>query len=430
MNAWWHITLKNNVLHMDNVNLSDLVAKYSTPLYVVSSNRIIDQYKRIQKAFGEYQEEVLICFAYKANTHLAVCKTLSNVGCGADVVSEGELDVAIKSDVPASKIVFNGNNKTVNEIELASKLGILMVNVDSASELNKIQQLKKPMNIAIRVNPNIDAKVHKHVAVGLKESKFGINIENKDAINAYKEASEIENISIKGIHCHIGSQITTVDPFITACERLIELMKEIKDELSIEIEYLNLGGGLGVPYKPNDQVVSPETYAAKIIETIHATCKKYNLKIPKLILEPGRYLVADSTVLLGQVGTIKKKSSVTWASLDTGMTHLMRPVLYDAYHEIQVVNDIDRSKTDLYSISGPCCESGDFLAKNRELPVLSEGDTLAIYTAGAYGFTLAHNYNVQYKPNVVMIHKGKDHLIREKENFDDLYSKEKVPNVL
>ncbi len=430
MNPWTHINIKNNILHMNEINLSDIVDKYSTPLYVVSSDRLIEKYRQLKDAFEDYKNETIIIFAYKANSHLAVCRTLSNVDCGADVVSRGELDVAKKIQVDPKKIVFNGNNKTIDELKLASESNLLMVNVDSFSEIEKIKKLNLPLNVAVRVNPNVDAKVHKHVAVGLKESKFGIDIEGGCALKAYKKLSECKNVSIKGIHCHIGSQIKEVDPFVSACEKLIDLSKEIKDKLSIEIEYLNLGGGIGVASKVDDKIVTFQEYAKRIKETIYSKCKQHNLKTPKLILEPGRSIAADSTLLLGKVGTIKKKDSINWASLDTGMTHLMRPALYGAYHYMQVVNDTNRSKKEKYSMAGPCCESGDFLAKDRELTSLKEGDIIAIYNSGAYGFTMSHNYNLQYRPKVIMLHKEKDYLIREREDFDYLYKLEKIPDVL
>lgn len=409
----------------------ELADQYETPLYVVDEARIREKYRRFCEAFSEYGREVTVHYAYKANSNLAVCKVLQDSGCGADVGSLCELEIALKVGIPGEKIVLNGNNKSEEEIELAIQNGVL-INVDNLRELEIVNrrsaELGEMARIGFRVNPDIEAPTHPHISTGLRESKFGLDVPSGRALEAYSKAKEAENVSVESIHSHIGSQILDPQPFAEQARKSMELRAEIERETGVVIETINLGGGLGVPYRPGQKGLPAEKYGSETVSAIEGAHEAQDLPKPKLAFEPGRFLVADSSVLIGRVGYVKKRvGSPDWISLDVGMNALIRPALYDSYHHIEVANKMKREKTGEYNIAGPLCESGDYLGKGRELPPVERGDVLAVYDVGAYGLAMSSQYNAKPRPAAVMIGSEGVELIREREKCDDVISSDNIP---
>ncbi len=391
-----YFNYKNYILHAENVNILNVTKKIKTPFYLYSKKTILRHFFQIKDAFKELQP--LICFSIKSNSNLKVLKTLKKAGSGFDIVSGGELKKALKAGVSGQKIVFAGVGKTSEEIKKAIKSNIFMFNCESSNEIlliNKIaEQLKKKITIAIRINPDIIPNTHKYITTGKKETKFGISIyEIKNVLKILKQCS---NISLKGIHFHIGSQITEVSPYIKAIKKILNLIKEIQKHHFV-IEYLNIGGGLGIIYK-NEKPQTPDEFARKIIPLI----KNKNLK---LILEPGRYIVGNAGVLITKVIYIKKSLNKTFVIVNAGMNTLIRPSLYEAYHEIIPLKQTKKKfKVD---VVGPICETGDFFAKNRLIGKVYENDYLAVKSAGAYGRVMASTYNARPLPPEVMVYGGK-----------------------
>lgn len=387
-----YFSYKNNLLYAEDVNILNITKKIKTPFYLYSKKTILRHFFQIKDAFKEIQP--LICFSIKSNANPKVLKTLKKAGSGFDIVSGGELKKALKAGVSGQKIVFAGIGKTSEEIKKAIKSNIFMFNCESSNEIlliNKIaEQLKKKITIAIRINPDIIPQTHKYITTGKKETKFGISIyEIKNVLKILKQCS---NISLKGIHFHIGSQITEVSPYIKAIKKILNLIKEIQKHHFV-IEYLNIGGGLGIIYK-NEKPQTPDEFARKIIPLI----KNKNLK---LILEPGRYIVGNAGVLITKVIYIKKSLNKTFVIVDAGMNTLIRPSLYEAYHEIIPLKQTKHKfKVD---VVGPICETGDFFAKNRLIGKVCENNYLAIKSAGAYGRVMASTYNARPLPPEVMV---------------------------
>ncbi len=409
-------------LLIDGVDTVALARQFGSPLYVMSAERLRKNYRRFETVFKSTYDKVLICFAYKANSHLAVCKLLKDEGAGAEVASGGELHIALKAGVSPEKIVFDGPNKTSKELKTAIEAGVRLINADSTAEIEKISKVaaqvgKKP-TIGVRVNPDIPASTHEHLATGLREHKFGVWIE--DAFEAYKLASREKNVVVAGILTHIGSDIRSVDPFRDSIHRIFDLIGDLRDKLGLEISLVDLGGGLGIPYAPNQPYASTSEYAQVIVSSVIENAQKRNLPLPTLILEPGRAITGDAGILLTTVGIVKETGGRNWAIVDAGMNLLLRPALYDVYHQVLAANRALETATARYSVGGPCCESGDYLAKDRELPELVEGDLLAVLDTGAYGFTMSNHYNSYPRCAVVMVENGVGRLIRSQETYEDL----------
>jgi len=409
-------------LLIDGVDSVSLARRFGSPLYALSAERLRKNYGSFETAFKAIYDKVLICFAYKANSHLAVCKLLKDEGAGAEVASGGELHIALKAGVSPEKIVFDGPNKTSKELKTAIETGVRLINVDSMAEIEKISQVavqvgKRP-TIGVRVNPDIPTSTHKYLATGLREHKFGVWIE--DAFEAYKLASKDKNLIVAGILAHIGSDIRSVDPFKDSIHRIFNLIGDIHDKLGLEISLVDVGGGLGIPNAPNHPHTSTNEYAQAVVSSIMQSAQERNLPLPTLILEPGRAVAADAGILLTTVGIVKEAGRRNWAIVDAGMNLLLRPALYDAYHQVLVANKALETATTRYNVGGPCCESGDYLAKDRMLPKLVEGDLLAVLDTGAYGFTMSSHYNSYPRCAVVMIENGVGRLIRSQETYEDL----------
>ena len=406
-----YLEYKDGELHLEGVSLKNLAKEYGTPLYVYSASYIRDRVRAYRRAFPE----ALICYAVKANFNPSIIALAKEEGAGADVVSGGELYLALKAGVDPSKIVYAGVGKTVQEIEFAVKQDILMFNVESSMELDVLndvgQSLGKKVRIAIRVNPDVDPKTHPYISTGMKKSKFGIDI--KQAKKEYEYARKLKNLEIVGIHCHIGSQILDVSPYIEAVEKVVELYWDLSKS-GFDIKYLDLGGGLGIKYQPDQANPEPEDLAHAIMPSLK------DVKA-QIILEPGRSIVGNGGILITQVQFLKDKGHKHFVIVDAGMNDLIRPAIYSAYHHIVPVVERNSKyiKTD---VVGPICETGDFLALDREIPYVERGDYLAVLSAGAYGFAMSSQYNARPRACEVLVEKGSVKVIRKRETYDSVFA--------
>lgn len=411
---------RNNSLYCENVPLANVAKTYGTPTYVYSR-------KAIERAYLSYANALqgpddMVCFAIKANSNLAVLNVLARLGAGFDVVSQGELERVLKAGGLANRVVFSGVSKQTVEIRRALEVGIHCFNVESEAELERINAVAKQMSkvapISFRVNPNVDAGTHPYISTGLKENKFGIAID--EAPRIYQYAASLEHVNIIGIDCHIGSQLTELAPFMDALDKLLLLIDQLQEK-NISIAHLDLGGGLGVCY--TDEV--PPTAAAYISEVL----KKVAGRGLKLVFEPGRSIVANAGVLLTEVEYLKHNESKNFAIVDAAMNDMLRPALYSAYLDIVPTQRRDASQQSdsdkLYDIVGPVCETGDFLGKDRRLAV-TEGDILAVCSAGAYGFTMSSNYNTRTRAAEIMVDDQQMYEIRARETFADLIKGEQL----
>jgi len=392
------------------------MANYGSPLYVYSRTDIENNWREFDSAFGQHPH--LVCYAVKANSNIAVLNVLAKIGAGFDIVSIGELERVLAAGGQASKCVFSGVAKTHAEIKRGLEVGIRCFNVESSAELDRIEQVASGLNmqapISIRVNPNVDAKTHPYISTGLKENKFGVDID--DAIELYEQAQRYEFINIQGLDCHIGSQLTDVSPFLDALDKVLDLIAKLNDR-GIEIAHLDLGGGVGIRY--DDEVtIDIAAYVGEMLKRVG------NLEI---ILEPGRAIVGNAGVFVTKVEFLKQNSDKSFAIIDGAMNDLLRPAFYNAYHQVLPVNDNANGVEASWDLVGPICETGDFLAKDRQLS-LSEGDYLAVMSAGAYGFTMSSNYNSRPRVAEVMVADDAHHLIRKRENIQDLFNTEAIIN--
>jgi len=412
----------------------ELAERFGTPLYVVDEQRVRENYQRFYRAFAERWSNVLVCYALKANFNLAICKILQKEGAGADISSENELRNALKVGIPGNRMVFNGNYKSLPELKLAITNDVL-INVDSLQELDAIERLAsrlgKRARIGIRVNPDVKTSTHPYIATGLRQSKFGFDVASGQAFEAYRLASRKQNVEVVGIHSHIGSQILDVGPFKEEAEKLMALVAEVKEKLKISLQLVDLGGGLGIPYKPDDPELKPEEVAEHVVSVVKRVVEKKDLAKPTLVFEPGRYIVADSSVLLARVGYTKERPGMpTWVAVDAGMNALIRPALYGAYHHIELANKIREKNVQLVNVAGPLCESGDFLGKERRLPAAEPGDLAAIFDVGAYGLAMSSQHTAQPRPAMVLVNRGKAEIIRKREGYEDLTRLDQIPGWL
>ena len=412
------LSYQQDILTIEQVSAQQLVEHYGTPLYVYSKQAVLEAYQAYSDSFAEIDHQ--ICYAVKANSNLAVLKVLAQAGAGFDLVSLGELARVLAVGADPSKIVFSGVGKTVAEMKVALQAGIGCFNVESVSELDRLNevaaelQVKAP--ISIRVNPDVDAKTHPYISTGLKDNKFGIS--HAIAVDAYKHAASLANLQIVGIDCHIGSQLTEIAPFVAALDKVCELVEALK-QAGIELEHIDLGGGLGVIYI-DEQVAEVSEFANALLPKL----KQLGLKV---LFEPGRSIVANAGVLLTQVEVLKPTEHKNFAIVDAAMNDLIRPALYQAEMAvIPVDNKQDNDKKESsWDIVGAVCETGDFLAKKRLLS-LAVGDVLAITGAGAYGFVMSSNYNSRPRPAEVMVSADKHQVVRQRETIEQLFETEAV----
>ncbi|MBM3254148.1 MAG: diaminopimelate decarboxylase [Candidatus Omnitrophica bacterium] len=413
---------KRNYLYCENVKVSDLAKRFGTPLYVYSYKTLIDHYLKLKTAFQEIKP--LICYSVKANSNLAILKALVDKGAGLDIVSGGELFRAIKVGCPSDKIVYASVGKTEEEIQEAIKIGILFFNIESLPELENInktaKKLKRIANVAIRINPDVEPKTHKFITTGKLTNKFGVDF--KTAEDILKQRQLFPNVHLRGLHIHIGSQITESVPFVAAITKLVNFVKKLRYD-DIEIEYLNIGGGLGIIYDKETPQTASE-FAKKILPLL----KKVGLKV---IIEPGRFIIGNAGILVTKILYVKTTSTKKFIIVDAGMNDLIRPSLYGAFHNIIPLSSNNKTyHKERCDIVGPICESGDFFAKNRILPKLESEDYLAIMSAGAYGFSMSSNYNSRPKVAEVLVIKDKAFVIRKREMCKDLICNELIPSIL
>jgi diaminopimelate decarboxylase len=413
---------KNGELYCEGVPVRSVAQRVGTPFYLYSSNTLASHVRAFASAFSGVPH--LICFALKSNSTSAVLRLLGREGAGADIVSGGELFRALRAGINPRKIVYAGVGKRRDEIEYALKIGILMFNVESGEELHAISRAAKEMHavarIALRVNPDIDPKTHAYISTGLKENKFGIPIEQ--ALEYYQAARELPNVEVVGIHQHIGSQITEVQPFVDALEKLVAFVKELRSA-GVRITYLNIGGGIGITYKDETPPL-PKDVAAAIQQMLKDSgCT--------IVLEPGRAIVGNAGILVTSALYHKDSGAKRFLIVDAGMNDLIRPSLYEAYHDIKpVIEPTTAPAKSVVDVVGPICESGDFLGKDRELPELKQGELLAVMGAGAYGFSMSSNYNSRPRIAEVMVKGSEYFIVRERETYNDLIRGEKVPRWL
>ncbi len=409
------LKLKEGKFYIENVLVENIVKVFDTPSYIYSKKIILDNYLDFKSQFNNIDH--LICFAVKSNPNIAILNLLANNGAGFDIVSGGELHRVIAAKGDPKKIVFSGVGKSKEDIELAIKHDILTFNVESEAELYRIQNTAKKLNkkasISIRVNPDVDPKTHPYISTGLKDNKFGVDEHN--AISMYKIAKELDSIEIKGIDCHIGSQITELQPFEDSIKKLLALIDHLKS-IGILIKHMDIGGGIGIQY--SDEV--PPTFS-DYAQTVKNILKGRDLKI---IFEPGRALIGKAGILLTEVEYIKNSSEKNFMIINAAMNDLMRPALYGAFHEIKNLSPTDSEEKN-YDIVGPVCETGDFLGKDRLLSA-EEGNILAVLDVGAYGMSMSSNYNSRPKASEILVDVDKLHLIRNRETFADLINGEQL----
>ncbi len=423
VNARDHLTI-------GGVDTVELAAEFGTPLYVVDESRIRERYRDFYNAFASLYPEVEIRYAYKANSSLAVLHILRQEGAGADVLSEGEILLASRVGLSPEKIIFTGNNKTDEELRLALEKGVT-INFDAVHEMERLHRIcsdrDKRARVSFRVNPAVSPETHPHLATGLRESKFGIPAEQ--APEAYGRAKESEYFDVAGIHMHIGSQITRVDPFVEAAAKLLDIAGELVN-MGIELEFVDFGGGVGIRYERDKPYITPSDLAKALVPLVESKIDEHGLRRPTLYFEPGRYIVGDAAVLLTRVSTIKQTPFKKFVGVDAGFHVLLRPSLYGAYHEAVVANKAGAEGEETVDIAGNVCESGDILARDRLLPRIEERDLIAFLDTGAYGIIMASRYNSRPLPAEVLVNRDGYELIRQRETFEDLIRGQRVPRRL
>jgi diaminopimelate decarboxylase len=409
-------------LYFDGVSAIELAEKFDTPLYVVSESRIRENYKRLYNALTRNYEKIRVYYAAKANSNLSVLKILENEGAYLDVVSPGEVFMALTTGFPPERILFTGTSVRNDELKFLADSNVT-VNIDSLSQLDRLLKVMVPNVLSVRVNPEIGAGHHDHCITAGKNTKFGL-WEN-DALKAYKTAKKA-GVKRFGIHMHIGSGILDVEPFVLALEKFLSVAKKVHDKTGVGFEFVDIGGGLGVPYQPWDEELDLALFAEKVLSLFKGKIDEYDLGKPFFCVEPGRYLVCDASVLLTAVNTVKETPFKKFVGVDAGFNTLIRPAMYGSYHHVLVANNLDSPEKETYDVVGPVCESGDVLAKDRRLPKIQEGDLLAVLNAGAYGFSMSSQYNARPRAAEVMVKNGKCTLVREREQLDDLMSGQRM----
>jgi diaminopimelate decarboxylase len=420
-----HLEIRNNHLIIGKADTTELAEQYGTPLYVTNENRIIGNFRAYREAFASAD----IYYAAKANGSFAILRILAKEGAGADVFSYGELHMALLAGIPVEKILFNGNSKTDFELQKAVGTGV-KVSVDSRDELHTLsgmaEKAGKLVEIAFRVNPDVSPKTHPKISTGLRTSKFGIPSEQ--VVSIYQEASELPGISPCGIHCHIGSQILDTAPFREAAQKMMDLVEKVT-ALGIDLKFVDMGSGLGIPYRKDElQVPTPKDHANALLPVFRERTEALGIS-PGLIIEPGRYIVGDTTILLTRVNTVKKAAK-NFVGVDAGFNLLIRPAMYDSYHHAVVANKAASPPEETYTIVGPICETGDVLAHDRKLPIVEKGDLIALLDAGAYGFSMSSQYNGRPRCAEVLVKDGEAEVMRSREEVEDLMAKQRLPSWL
>ncbi|WP_427835457.1 diaminopimelate decarboxylase [Actinobacillus pleuropneumoniae] len=412
-----HFNYKNQQLFAEDVSVSDIINQHGTPAYIYSRATLERHWHAFDKAFGSHPH--LICFAVKSNSNIALLNVMARLGSGFDIVSQGELERVLAAGGKPSKVVFSGVAKSHSEIQRALEVGIRCFNIESIAELHRINevagQLGKIAPISLRVNPDVDAHTHPYISTGLKENKFGVSV--TQAREVYRLAKTLPNVKITGMDCHIGSQLTELQPFLDATDRLIVLMEQLKED-GIELHHLDLGGGLGVPYN-GEEPPHPTEYAKVLLEKLKGYADL------EIILEPGRAITANAGILVTKVEYLKANEDRNFAIVDTGMNDMIRPALYEAYMQITEVDQSLAREKAVYDVVGPICETSDFLGKGRELAI-EQGDLIAMRSAGAYGAAMSSTYNSRPQAVEIMVDGDQAYLIKARASFADLWRLEKL----
>ena len=414
----------------------ELAKEYGTPLYVMDEGLIRKNCRTYKNAMDRhYNGNGLVLFASKAFCSTAMCRIVQQEGLGLDVVSGGELYTAIKAGFPMNRVYFHGNNKTLEEIELGIDNNIRRFVVDNREELHRINDIAsrkgKVAEISFRIKPGIDAHTHDFVQTGQIDSKFGVALENGEALEIVKIASGLKSVKVVGVHCHIGSQIFDLAPFELAAVVMLNFISKVKEELGIEIEELNLGGGFGIKYIPEHDPIEYDHYIESVSKVVKNICEDKRIKLPFIVMEPGRSIVASAGITLYTVGAVKDIKNVRkYVSVDGGMTDNPRYALYQSPYDAVLANRPDAKKTEKVTIAGKCCESGDLLIKDIEMPEIKPGDTLAVLATGAYNYSMSSNYNRIPRPPVVLVKDGKSREIVKRENYEDITRNDILPEDL
>ena len=429
-----HFRYVDGKLHCERVSIDSLVKKFGTPLYIYSQQTLTDHYQKLDVALAPFDH--LVCFAMKSNSNQAVLRLLAGLGSGFDVVSEGELRRAIAAGADPEKCVFAGVGKTEDEIAYALKAGIYSFNVESEPELQRINKvaarLKKKAPIAVRVNPNVDAHTHAKITTGTYENKFGIAFEEVEGV--YARAAKLKNLKLRGLQMHIGSQLTEVDPFEAAVQKVIPLFEKLAPKYAFE--FLSIGGGLGIRYQDalesgspawwkrpqSAKILTPQRYAERLVPLLQP------LKV-RVLIEPGRFISGNAGMLVTRVEYVKRTGKKNFVIVDAAMNDLIRPAFYDSYHEIVPLRK-NSSKTISSDVVGPICESSDFFCKDRPLPKVDSGEYIALLSAGAYGSVMGSNYNTRALAAEVLVNGNKSALVRERERLEDIWRLERTPGWL
>ena len=416
-----HLQIENSHLTIGGVDSVELIEQYGSPLYVTNEERLRANFMRYKDAFPDAD----LYYAAKANANFTILKIMAEEGAGADVFSDGELYMALLAGIPKEKVLFNGNSKSDSELLMAVNTGV-RVTLDSLDELRTLSTIAKSegavVDISFRVNPDVSPDTHPKISTGLKTSKFGVP--HDEVVRAYKEALDLPGVNPVGIHCHIGSQILDITPFAEAMTKMMDLVEQVT-RLGAELEFVDVGSGLGIPYEKGIEVPTPQDLADLILPIFNERCKAGGIS-PKLVLEPGRYIAGDSTVLLTTVNTMKEAAK-KFVGVDAGFNLMIRPAMYDSYQHVVVANKADAPVKDIYSIAGPICETGDILAHDRELPQIEKGDIIAVLDTGAYGFSMSSQYNGRVRCAEVLVNDGDVDVIRKRETYDDLLANQILP---
>jgi diaminopimelate decarboxylase len=409
-------------LYFDGVSAMELAEQFDTPLYVVSESRIRENYKRLHEALSRNYKKIRVYYAAKANSNLSVLKILETEGAYLDAVSPGEVSMALTAGFPPERILFTGTSVRNDELKFLVDSNVT-VNIDSLSQLDRLLKITVPNTLSVRVNPEIGAGHHDHCITAGKNTKFGLWENN--ALKAYAAAKNA-GVERFGIHMHVGSGVLDVAPFVLALDKLLSVAKKVHDEIGLSFEFVDMGGGLGVPYKPEDKKLDLALFSEKVLSLFKSKIDEYDLGKPFFCVEPGRYLICDASVLLTAVNTVKATPFKKFVGVDAGFNTLVRPTMYGSYHQVLVANKLASPEEETYDVVGPVCESGDVLAKDRRLPKIQEGDLLAVLNAGAYGYAMSSQYNARPRAAEVLVKNGKCTLIREREQLDDLMSGQRM----
>lgn len=419
VNEQGHLTVGG----MDTV---ELAKEYGTPLYIMDEGLIREHCRSFRESMDKYYGgQGLVCYASKAFCCKAMCRIMLEEGLGLDVVSEGELYTALSVGFPTEKLCFHGNNKTDHELSYALENGVGRIIVDNIYELERLDRLAektgRTANIMYRIKPGIDAHTHNFIMTGQIDSKFGFALETGEAYEAVKKAIECSHINLVGLHCHIGSQIFDIDPFVKAAEVMLTFIAKIKDELGFEVKELNLGGGFGIRYTEEDAPVGYDKYMEKVSEKVKEVCAEKNVKLPFILIEPGRSIAAPAGITLYTVGGRKEIPNIrTYVSVDGGMGDNPRYALYQSKYDVEVANKANLPKTETVTVAGKCCETGDLIGEGMPIQPVEPGDILAVLATGAYNYSMSSNYNRIPKPPVVMIRDGKSRVVVKRETFEDI----------